>query len=135
MKRVMTILAALAVCISLGAQEKSVTFKPYGFIRNYYAFDTRESIGLTEDFFYYVPKDENIVNGVDLNAKPAFRFAALTSRLGLDILGYEYDGLKIGARIEPDFYNGLGNDKVTGTAVRRLRQIRHGAQKAAQDSR
>lgn len=35
-------------------QKLKIQFKPYGFIRNYYAFDTRESNAMTEDFYYYV---------------------------------------------------------------------------------
>ena len=120
MKRLITLFAVLSLCVSLGAQEKPATVKLYGFVRNYFAFDTRESVAGTEDFFYYVPKDENVVGGVDLNAQPTFRFAALTSRLGVDILGYEFDGFKVTGKIETDFYSGVSG--VTGTAQLRLRQ-------------
>ena len=113
-------LAALAVCASLGAQETKPKVSLYGFIRNYYAFDTRESVAGTEDFFYYLPKDENKVGDVDLNEQSSLRYAAITSRIGLNVTGYEYNGLKFGAKIETDFYNGLSG--VTGTAVLRLRQ-------------
>lgn len=131
-KKVFTI-AALAILCTFGAfaQDAKPQFKWYGFIRNYYAFDTRESTALTEDFFYYVPKDisENAF-GEDINANPNFKFAALTSRLGLDVTGYEYKGWKMGAKIETDFYSGLSatsNDpltksSLTGAAVLRLRQ-------------
>ena len=121
MKRILTIsISLLAIGASLGAQEKAVTLKPYGFVRNYFAFDTRESVAGTEDFFYYVPKDELIVDGDDLNEQATFRFAALTTRLGLDLIGYEFDGFKIGGKIETDFYSGVSG--VTGTAQLRLRQ-------------
>ena len=120
MKRIITIVVTMVMALTLGAQEKPANLKFYGFIRNYFAFDTRESVGLTEDFFFYEPKDQNIVDGVDLNAQPAFRFAALTTRLGLDILGYEFDGFKITGKIETDFYSGVSG--VTGTAQLRLRQ-------------
>lgn len=93
----------------------------HGFIRNYFAFDTRESVAGTGDLFYWVPKDENIVDGVDFNAQPQFRFLALTSRLWVDVNGYQIENTKIGARIEADFYAGLTNN-VTGTAQFRLRQ-------------
>lgn len=108
------------MCVSLGAQETAPKVSLYGFIRNYYAFDTRESVAGTEDFFYYLPKDENKKGDVDLNGQSSFRFAALTSRIGLNVTGYEYNGLKFGAKIETDFYNGLSG--VSGTAVLRLRQ-------------
>lgn len=119
MKRTSIVLASLALCASLGAQETKPKVNLYGFIRNYYAFDTRESVAGTEDFFYYLPKDE-IKGDVDLNEQNSFRFAAITSRIGLNITGYEYNGFKMGAKIETDFYNGISG--VTGTAVLRLRQ-------------
>ncbi len=121
MKRIISVSAFfLLLCASLAAQEKPATIKLYGFVRNYFAFDTRESVSGTEDFFYYVPKDYNMVDDVDLNAQPTFRFAALTTRLGVDIKGYEFDGFKIGGKIETDFYSGVSG--VTGTAQLRLRQ-------------
>lgn len=120
MNKIFTSLAALAMCASLGAQETAPKVSLYGFIRNYYAFDTRESVAGTEDFFYYLPKDELKRVDVDLNEQNSLRFAAITSRIGLNVTGYEYNGLKFGAKIETDFYNGLSG--VTGTAVLRLRQ-------------
>ena len=115
--------ALLAVTLSggLSAQEENnIHFKPYGFIRNYAVVDTRESVYGVEDFFYYVPKDVKIVDGQDLNAQSTYAFAALTSRLGLDISGYEVEGWKVGAKFEADFYAGVSG--VTGTALFRLRQ-------------
>jgi len=120
MNKIVTSIAALAVCASLGAQETSPKVGVYGFIRNYYAFDTRESVAGTEDLFFYLPKDVNKKEDVDLNDQSSFRFAAITSRVGLNVTGYEYNGLKFGAKIETDFYNGLTG--ATGTAVLRLRQ-------------
>lgn len=120
MKGTIIAIAALALCVSLGAQDKAGQLKPYGFVRTYFAFDTRESVAGTEDFFFYLPKDENIKDGVDLNEQNTFRFASLTSRLGVNLVGFEYDGYKVGGKIETDFYNGVSG--VTGTAVLRLRQ-------------
>ena len=130
MKKVIAIAALALACATAFAQPEK-HFKVYGFIRNYFAFDTRENVALTEDFFTYLPKDRNLnTAGEDLNANPNFKFAALTSRLGIDVLGYEYKDWKFNAKIEADFYNGLGataNDPVTkssltGTAVLRMRQ-------------
>jgi len=92
----------------------------HGFIRNYFAYDTRESVAGTGDLFYYIPKDQNIVNGDDLNAQSQFRFLSLTSRLWIDVNGYQIQNTKIGAKIEADFYSGLSGS--TGTAQFRLRQ-------------
>lgn len=102
-------------------REAAPQVKLYGFVRTYCAFDTRESVAGTEDFFYYMPKDENITaSGDDLNGQMSMRFAALTSRLGVNVSGYESGGLKMGAKIEADFYSGLSG--VTGTATMRMRQ-------------
>ena len=115
--------ALLAVTLSggLSAQEENnIHFKPYGFIRNYAVVDTRESVYGVEDFFYYVPKDSKIVNGEDLNAQRTYTFAALTSRLGLDISGYRINGWDVAAKFEGDFYAGVSG--ATGTALFRMRQ-------------
>ena len=60
--------------LSLSAQEVATTkqekkeaikshlkqhFKPYGFVRNFFTFDSRESISGTGDLYNYQPKDEN----------------------------------------------------------------------------
>jgi hypothetical protein len=69
----------------------------------------------------------------DLNAASSFRFLALTSRLGVDVTGYSIENVHFGAKIEADFYSGLGsasdvkgyfpsNTKISGTAAMRLRQ-------------
>ena len=114
------ILAAALLAASLNAGAQDTQFKWYGFIRNYAVADTRESIYGTEDFFYYVPKDIKMVNGTDLNAQKTFAFAAITSRIGLDVTGYEVSGWNVGAKLEADFYAGVSG--VTGTALLRLRQ-------------
>ena len=114
-------------------------FKLYGFIRNYFAFDSRESKAGTGDLFYYLPLDNkwnttdvNNPAREDMNASPNFTFLALTSRVGLDVSGYYYKNVHFGAKFEADFYAGLssassavdlsGNTKVSGTAQMRLRQ-------------
>ena len=134
MKKVslVSLCAALSLLsASLYAEDSAPKLKVYGFIRNYYAFDSRESLAGTEDLFYYVPKDISLNDeNVDINANPNFKFAALTSRLGVDVKGYEYKGWDFAAKIEADFYNGLSstsNDpltkaSLTGTANLRLRQ-------------
>ncbi len=123
MKKIYTIIVLSLLCAAAYAQETKPTVEVHGFIRNYYAVDTREMVGLTEDFFTYVPKDVlTLNNSDDGNFYPNARFAALTSRLWVEAKGYEFNGLKVGARVEGDFYNGLGNDKVTGTANFRMRQ-------------
>ena len=83
-------------------------FKFYGFIRNYFTYDSRESVAGTGDLFNYIPKDVKLNElGEDLNAQSSFRFLALTSRVGVDVSGYYIGNVHLGAKIEADFYNGL----------------------------
>lgn len=103
-------------------------FKPYGFIRNYFVYDSRESWSGTGDLYNYQPKDERLnAYGDDLNAQSTFRFLSLTTRLGLNVVGYKWRGTEFGAKIEADFYAGLatrgtGSHSVSGVAQFRLRQ-------------
>lgn len=113
-------------------------FKPYGFVRNFFAYDSRECISGTGDLYFYMPKDENWnqtevaaeTSGVareDLNAQSTFRFLSLTTRLGLNIVGYKWRSTEFSGKIEADFYAGLNKvgtqaHSVSGTAQFRLRQ-------------
>lgn len=106
-------------------------FKPYGFIRNYFTYDSRESISGTGDLYNYQPKDQNLnAYGDDLNATSTFRFLSLTTRVGLNIVDYKWRNTEFSGKIEADFYAGLTNKpgdvkqthSVSGTAQFRLRQ-------------
>lgn len=134
MKKLMLILAVLAVLPlsslagtveeagSAVKNEPENHFKFYGFVRNFFAFDTRESVSSLGDLFYYLPKDVamNEDGSQDLNARTSFRFLALTSRLGVDVYGYRIGKTDFGAKVETDFYAGITG--VSGTAQLRLRQ-------------
>ncbi|MBR1786493.1 MAG: hypothetical protein IJ756_04955 [Paludibacteraceae bacterium] len=113
-------------------------FQLYGFVRNYFTFDSRESYSGTGDLYSFMPKDENwnqtadaaTTSGVpreDLNAVSTFRFLSLTTRLGLNIIGYKWRSTEFDGKIEADFYAGLttkgsGSHSLSGTAQFRLRQ-------------
>ena len=103
-------------------------FKPYGFIRNYFTYDSRESISGTGDLYNYQPKDQNLnAYGDDLNATSTFRFLSLTTRVGLNIVDYKWRNTEFSGKIEADFYAGLSTKtnqthSVSGTAQFRLRQ-------------
>ena len=141
MKRFYLILSAALLMLSsfsASAAEKAEpknNFKLYGFVRNYFIYDSRESVSGTADLFYYLPKDVNMKDGMDLNAESSFRFVSLTSRLGVDVTGYSIGNVHFSAKIEGDFYSGLSNSsnanasayfpsntKISGTATARLRQ-------------
>ena len=115
--------------------EPKNNFKLYGFVRNYFIYDSRESMSGTADLFYYLPKDVSMKDDIDIHDESSFRFVALTSRLGVDVTGYNIGNVHFGAKIEGDFYAGLsnstnsnatvyfpGNSKISGTAQARLRQ-------------
>lgn len=111
-------------------------FKLYGFIRNYFTYDSRESMSGTGDLYNFQPYDEAwnqteeeaAASGIpreDLNARGTFRFLSLTTRLGLNIEGYKWRNTEFGAKIEADFYAGLSSKvahSVSGVAQFRLRQ-------------
>ena len=143
----LTLILSLPVFVAKETEKKSAPvkehlqnhFKIYGFIRNYFVFDSRESKAGTGDLFYYLPLDNkwnttDMSNPAreDLNASPNFRFLALTSRVAFDVSGYYINNLHFGAKVEGDFYSGLsklsastglsGNTNISGTAQARLRQ-------------
>jgi hypothetical protein len=108
-------------------------FKPYGFIRNYFTFDSRECIAGTGDLYFYMPKDEAWNKTTDpelredLNNVSSFRFLSLTTRVGLNIVGYKWRNTEFSGKIEADFFAGIskvgtGTHAVSGTAQLRLRQ-------------
>lgn len=113
-------------------------FKFYGFVRNYFTYDSRELIAGTGDLYNYMPRDENwnqtveeaAVSGVpreDLNNVSSFRFLSFTTRVGVNVTGYKWRRTEFSGKIEADFYIGLSAvgpqlHKLTGTAQLRLRQ-------------
>lgn len=141
MRRIITMTLLFSVlCVPAFAQdakqEKKETakshlhqhFKLYGFIRNYFTYDSRESWSGTGDLYNYQPKDQKLNEyGDDLNAESTFRFLSLTTRLGVNIVGYKWRGTEFGGKIEADFYAGLstkgsGTHSLSGVAQFRLRQ-------------
>jgi hypothetical protein len=140
MRKLFCIFAAMAMFASSAVASETEkapknNFKLYGFVRNYFIYDSRESVSGTADLFYYLPKDVSMKDGIDINDQSSFRFVSLTSRLGVDVTGYNIDNVHFGAKIEGDFYAGLSNssnanagtyfpsnNKISGTATARLRQ-------------
>ena len=141
----LTVLPAMAEQDSVKVAKKEAVkshlkqhFKLYGFIRNYFAYDSRECISGTADLYNYQPRDEQwnmteaeaAASGVarqDLNAVSTFRFLSLTTRVGVDIVGYKWRGTEFGGKIEADFYAGLstkgvGTHSLSGVAQLRMRQ-------------
>ena len=86
------------------AQDKAVKAEIYGFVRNYFTYDSRSCVQSNEGLFNMLPNDINPgANGEDLNAIPSVRFLSMTTRLGLNVSGPEILGAKSTAKIESDF--------------------------------
>lgn len=115
MKR--TILTIAAICLTLcGYTQVKIT--PYGFVRNYASFDSRENLSSNSDQFNMIPKDESLNSyGDDLNKKQDILLLSITTRLGLNITGPCFLNAKTSAKIEADFA-GFG----TSNTVLRIRQ-------------
>ena len=106
MKRIVILASALMLCtLAFAQEEKPAHFKFYGFVRNYLTADSRAVNAGTEDLYFYMPKDLNMKDGVDLNAGFNWRYVSLTTRLGVDITGYKWGSMGVFGKIEADFYN------------------------------
>lgn len=86
------------------AQDKAVKAEVYGFVRNYFTYDSRSCVQSNEGLFNMLPNDVNYgANGDDLNAIPSVRFLSMTTRFGINVSGPEIWGAKSSAKIESDF--------------------------------
>lgn len=116
------IFSALLILLSLcaSAQEKStIKFKPYGFVRNYISYDSRQCLNLMGETFNIMPLDvlPNEDGSEDLNAADELSFVAFTTRFGVDVNGAMIGKAKSTAKIEADFC-GYG----TNNTLFRIRQ-------------
>ena len=78
-------LLALLVSFTAAAQDNStVKFKPYGFVRNYISYDSRQCLNLMGETFNVMPLDVqlNEDGSEDLNAVDELSFVAFTTRFG-----------------------------------------------------
>ena len=95
-----------------------VRVKPYGFIRNYFNFDSRKTYTVIGGEYNMIPYDEkwNEDHSEDLNAVPHAQLQALTSRFGFDLTGPQLGRWSLSGKLEGDF-GGFG----TTNSVLRLR--------------
>lgn len=100
-------------------KKKTVTVKPYGFVRNYFNFDSRNTYTVIGGEYNMIPYDENWNedHSCDLNAVNHAQLQALTTRIGLNLSGPELLGMQSSGKIEGDF-GGFG----TTNSVFRIRQ-------------
>ena len=118
MKKTLLILCAVMASVSASAQDTTQTFKLYGFVRNYFNFDSRKTYTVIGGEYNMIPYDElwNEDHSEDLNAVPHAQLQALTSRFGIDINGPQLGKWASSGKIEADF-GGFG----TTNTVLRLR--------------
>ena len=123
MKKTIVAMAMLLLStVAFSQEEKPSKFKLYGFIRNYFIADTREVNAGTQDLYFYMPKDVNMQDGVDMNAGLNWRYLSLTTRLGLDVSGYKFGRMNVSGKVEADFYSLSGTSSSAIVPQLRLRQ-------------
>lgn len=130
MKKPLIMAAALMVSLPFAYSQDSnkVSIKPYGFIRNYYTFDSRQTYTVVGGEYNMIPYDIDTVDGVDLNDVPHGQLQALTSRFGLAITGPKVLGWNTGGRLEGDF-GGFGtNNTVLRLRLAYLKLVRGGGE-------
>lgn len=86
-------------------KSSKIRLKPYGFVRNYITYDSRECVAVMGEMFNIIPKDEllNEDQSEDLNDVDKLSFVSFTTRLGVDVVGPNLGRAKSSAKIEADF--------------------------------
>ena len=106
MKKVAFLLLLLCCASwSYAQKEKTVQWKPYGFVCNYMCYDTRESVNIIDEMFHIMPKDVqmNADGTEDLNDVDKFTYVSIVSRLGLNVTGLQLGKAMTSAKLEADF--------------------------------
>ncbi|MBR4814440.1 MAG: hypothetical protein IKZ67_03155, partial [Paludibacteraceae bacterium] len=90
-----------------------VTLKPYGFVRDYLYYDSRQTYNTNAGLFEQIPKDKSYDpenSTYDLNSESEMNFLAITTRLGLNMSGVRALNADVTAKIEADFCGFTGNN-------------------------
>lgn len=107
---------------------QKVKVTPYGFVRNYFNYDSRQTYTVLGGEYNMIPKDEKWnmteeeaantgIARYDENSDPTAHFLALTTRVGLKLEGPQVFGAATSGAIEADF-GGFGSNNM----VLRIRQ-------------
>ena len=105
-------------------EEKKFSIDIYGFIRNDFYYDSRQSMASAAGLFYLIPLDENRnALNEDLNAVPSSKLLSTASRFGFRIKGPSVWGAATSAALETDFDGfSLQGSNNTSNTVLRIRQ-------------
>lgn len=105
MRYLFALLALLMSFTAVAQDNSTVKFKPYGFVRNYISYDSRQCLNLMGETFNVMPLDVqlNEDGSEDLNAVDELSFVAFTTRFGVDVSGVTIGKAKSSAKIEADF--------------------------------
>lgn len=128
MKKLCNILILSFMALSTIAQEsvkeERVHYSLYGFVRNEFFYDSRQSLTSGAGVLYLMPLDKNLnAEGEDLNAQPSSRLLSMESRIGLRIAGIDTWNAKITANLEADFDGfSIAGGNYTSNTLLRLRQ-------------
>ena len=83
--------------------------KFYGFVRNFFYYNSRENLETSGGLIELIPLDKEVNPlGEDLNNQANSRYLAMTTRVGMNITGPDVWGAKTSGNIEFDF-NGYGD--------------------------
>ncbi len=104
MKKILIVSLFALGGLAASAQDRAVKAEVYGFVRNYFTYDSRSCVQSNEGLFNMLPNDQKLnANGEDLNAIPSVRFLSITTRFGMNVTGPEIWGAKSSAKFESDF--------------------------------
>lgn len=104
MKQFLVFLSFLFVIPSVAAQQRKISYRFYGFVRNELFYNSRRNVEAVDGDFHLFPLNESPdAQGKDLNASPNSSLYSFTSRFGLDLAGPEVGSAGLSARIEGDF--------------------------------
>ncbi len=104
--------------------DQKVKVTPYGFVRNYFDYDSRKTYTVLDGEYNMQPLDENWnvptdaaaqaagIDRIDLNAVPSANLLAITTRVGLNLDGPMVLGAKTSGKIEADFAGFSTNNMV-----------------------
>ena len=128
MRKVFIMAAALLVSLPFAKAQDTVassqvskpsdrcSIKVYGFVRNYFTYDSRKTYTVVGGEYNMLPYDVDIVDDVDLNDVASTQMQALTSRFGVAVTGPMLWGWESSGKLEGDF-GGFG----TNNTLLRLR--------------